>query len=39
MKGFLEQLTARYGGIDALLTANGFGAAETAALRAKLRQA
>jgi hypothetical protein len=39
MKGFLEQLTARYGGIDAWLTANGFGAAETAALRAKLRQA
>jgi protein tyrosine/serine phosphatase len=39
MKGFLEQLTVRYGGIDAWLTANGFGAAEVAALRAKLRQA
>jgi protein tyrosine/serine phosphatase len=39
MKAFLEQLTVRYGGIDAWLTANGFGAAEVAALRAKLRQA
>jgi protein-tyrosine phosphatase len=39
MKAFLEQLTVRYGGIDAWLTANGFGEAEVAALRAKLRQA
>ncbi|HXJ28102.1 MAG TPA: tyrosine-protein phosphatase [Streptosporangiaceae bacterium] len=39
MKAFLEQLTVRYGGIDAWLTANGFGAAEVATLRAKLRQA
>ena len=39
MKAFLEQLTVRYGGIDAWLTGNGFGAAEIAALRAKLRQA
>jgi protein-tyrosine phosphatase len=39
MKAFLEQLTVRYGGVDAWLTANGFGEAEIAALRAKLRQA
>ena len=39
MEAFLEQLTVRYGGIDAWLTANGFGEAEVAALRAKLRQA
>lgn len=39
MKAFLEQLTIRYGGIDAWLTANGFGEADVAALRAKLRQA
>ncbi|TVZ03411.1 tyrosine-protein phosphatase [Trebonia kvetii] len=39
MKAFLEQLTVRYGGIDAWLTANGFGAAEVATLRARLRQA
>jgi protein-tyrosine phosphatase len=39
MKAFLEQLTVRYGGIDAWLTANGFGAAEVDTLRAKLRQA
>ncbi len=39
MKAFLEQLTVRYGGIDAWLTANGFGEAEVATLRAKLRQA
>ena len=39
MKAFLEQLTVRYGGVDAWLTANGFGEAEVAALRAKLRQA
>jgi protein-tyrosine phosphatase len=39
MKGFLEQLTVRYGGIDAWLAANGFGEADVAALRAKLRQA
>jgi protein tyrosine/serine phosphatase len=39
MKAFLEQLTVRYGGIDTWLTANGFGEAEVAELRAKLRQA
>ena len=39
MKAFLEQLTVRYGGIDAWLAGNGFGDAEAAALRAKLRQA
>jgi protein-tyrosine phosphatase len=39
MKAFLEQHTVRYGGIDAWLTGNGFGEAEIAALRAKLRQA
>jgi protein tyrosine/serine phosphatase len=39
MKAFLEQLTVRYGGVDAWLTANGFGEAEMAGLRAKLRQA
>jgi protein tyrosine/serine phosphatase len=39
MKAFLEQLSVRYGGIDAWLAANGFGEAEVAALRAKLRQA
>ena len=38
MKAFLDQLTVRYGGIDAWLTANGFGESEVAALRAKLRQ-
>jgi protein tyrosine/serine phosphatase len=39
MKAFLEQLTVRYGGNDAWLSANGFGEADAAALRAKLRQA
>ena len=39
MKAFLEQLTIRYGGLDAWLAANGFGADEVSALRAKLRQA
>ncbi len=39
MKAFLEQLTVRYGGLDAWLAANGFGADEVSALRAKLRQA
>jgi protein-tyrosine phosphatase len=39
MKAFLEQLDSRYGGLDAWLTANGFGADETEQLRAKLRQA
>jgi len=39
MKAFLDQLTVRYGGIDAWLTGNDFGGAEVAALHAKLRQA
>jgi protein-tyrosine phosphatase len=39
MKAFLEQLGARYGGVEAWLTANGFSAEELAQLRAKLRQA
>jgi protein-tyrosine phosphatase len=39
MKAFLEQLDSRYGGLDAWLAVNGFGADETAQLRAKLRQA
>jgi protein-tyrosine phosphatase len=39
MKAFLEQLTVRYGGLDAWLDANGFGEAEVSQLRAKLRQA
>jgi protein-tyrosine phosphatase len=39
MKAFLEQLDARYGGLDNWLDGHGFGAAETAQLRAKLRQA
>ena len=39
MKAFLEQLTVRHGGINAWLTANGFGEAEVTVLRAKLRQA
>ena len=39
MKAFLEQLGARYGGLEAWLTANGFTAGELGQLRAKLRQA
>ena len=39
MKAFLEQLDARYGGLDAWLDGNGFGPDEVSALRAKLRQA
>jgi protein-tyrosine phosphatase len=39
MKAFLEQVGARYGGLDAWLTANGFTAEELSQLRAKLRQA
>jgi protein tyrosine/serine phosphatase len=39
MQAFLEQLDARYGGLDAWLTANGFGDDEQKLLRAKLREA
>jgi protein tyrosine/serine phosphatase len=39
MKAFLEQLDARYGGLDAWLAGHGFGPAEAGQLRAKLRQA
>jgi len=39
MKAFLEQLDARYGGLVNWLAGHGFGAAEVAGLRAKLRQA
>lgn len=39
MKAFLKQLDTRYGGVQAWLAANEFGADEVAALRAKLRQA
>jgi protein-tyrosine phosphatase len=39
MKAFLEQLTARYGGLASWLDANGFDDAELGQLRAKLRQA
>jgi protein tyrosine/serine phosphatase len=39
MKAFLEQLDARYGGLEAWATANGFTADELSQLRAKLRQA
>jgi protein tyrosine/serine phosphatase len=39
MEAFLEQLDARYGGLDAWLTANGFGDDERKQLRAKLREA
>ena len=38
MKGLLEQLTPRYGGLAAWLARNGFGAEELSLLRAKLRQ-
>jgi protein tyrosine/serine phosphatase len=39
MKAFLEQVAARYAGVEGYLTANGFGPDEIALLRAKLRQA
>ena len=39
MKGLLEQLTIRYGGLAAWLAGHGFGAEELSLLRAKLRQA
>jgi hypothetical protein len=39
MKAFLEQLGARYGGLEAWLAGNGFTAEELSELRAKLRQA
>jgi protein tyrosine/serine phosphatase len=38
MKAFLEQLTARYGGLEAWLAGSGFTAEELSLLRAKLRQ-
>jgi protein tyrosine/serine phosphatase len=39
MKGFLEQLHTRHGGVGAWLTTHGFAADEIGQLRAKLRQA
>jgi protein-tyrosine phosphatase len=39
MKAFLEQLTARYGGLGSWLDANGFDGDDLGRLRAKLRQA
>ena len=39
MKAFLEQLDARYGGLETWAAANGFTAGELGQLRAKLRQA
>ena len=39
MKAFLEQLEARYGGLETWAAANGFTAGELGQLRAKLRQA
>jgi len=39
MEAFLKQLTARYGGLDAWLEANGFDGDDISQLRAKLRQA
>lgn len=39
MKAFLEQLSTRYGGLEAWLAASGFTAGELSQLRAKLRQA
>jgi protein tyrosine/serine phosphatase len=36
MKALLEEVTARYGGVEAYLTANGFTSGEAARLRAKL---
>jgi protein tyrosine/serine phosphatase len=38
MKAFLEQLDARYGGLETWLADNGFTAEELSQLRAKLRQ-
>jgi protein tyrosine/serine phosphatase len=38
MRAFLEQLDVRYGGLPKWLADNGFAAAETAQLRARLRQ-
>jgi protein tyrosine/serine phosphatase len=38
MKAFLEQLTTRYGGLEAWLADSGFTAEELSLLRAKLRQ-
>ena len=38
MKAFLEQVAARYGGVEGYLAGNGFGPDEIAQLRAKLRQ-
>ena len=39
MKAFLEQLDARYGGVEAWAATQGFTAGELGQLRAKLRQA
>jgi protein-tyrosine phosphatase len=39
MKAFLEQLDARYGGMEAWAAANGLNADDLSQLRAKLRQA
>jgi protein-tyrosine phosphatase len=39
MKAFLEQLTARYGGLDSWLDAHGFDDDDLSQLRAKLRRA
>jgi protein tyrosine/serine phosphatase len=39
MRAFLEQIGPRYGGLESWLAANGFTAAESGRLRAKLRQA
>jgi protein-tyrosine phosphatase len=39
MKGFLEQLDARYGGLGSWLDGHGLAPDEVSALRAKLRQA
>jgi protein-tyrosine phosphatase len=39
MKAFLEQLTARYGGLRSWLDAHGFDGGDRGRLRAKLRQA
>jgi len=38
MKAFLEQLDARYGGLENWLAGHGFGPDEVSVLRAKLRQ-
>lgn len=39
MKAVLDEVESRYGGVEAYLAAKGFGAGESAALRAKLTQA